>query len=208
MPELIGCLIGLLIVSIIGVPFVYLSNRSRCTLDEVLQETQYPASEVHGLIQRHFVSYRRKYVITGPRTLNLDEVRTAYAQYQELLQLQEENAATLRHMAESAAAEQAEKNRNAQEQARLAQEELERLRHAHAEILKRLRQQLHLIPEHVQAAFAVLGLSVDAPFDQVRQRYRELAKQSHPDTGGDAQHFIQVDNAYKHIVSWINASQE
>lgn len=208
MPELIGCFIGLLILSIMGIPFVYLSNRSRCTLEQALQQTHYSESEVHLFIQRRFLSYRRKYMITGPLTLNLDEVKTAHAEYQELLRLHEENAATLRHMAESSAAEQAEKNRNAQEQAKATQEELERLRHAHAEILKQLRLHLHLIPDHVQAAFAVLGLSFDAPFDQVRQHYRKPVKRSHPDIGSDAQQFIQIDTAYRQIVSWTNSSHE
>jgi hypothetical protein len=47
--------------------------------------------------------------------------------------------------------------------------------------------------------FAVLGVSARATPDQVRERYRELARQHHPDRGGDAAEMRRVNEAYEQI---------
>lgn len=52
----------------------------------------------------------------------------------------------------------------------------------------------------------MFGLPADSPFDQARQRYRELVKRHHPDPGGSQQQFIQIDAAYKQIIAWIQSS--
>jgi hypothetical protein len=44
--------------------------------------------------------------------------------------------------------------------------------------------------------FAVLGLAPDANIDQVKGRYRDLAKLHHPDRGGDAAEFHRINDAY------------
>jgi DnaJ domain len=44
--------------------------------------------------------------------------------------------------------------------------------------------------------FAVLGLGPDATIDQVKGRYRDLAKRHHPDRGGDAAEFRRIVAAY------------
>jgi DnaJ-domain-containing protein 1 len=44
--------------------------------------------------------------------------------------------------------------------------------------------------------FAVLGLGPDAMLDEVKGRYRDLAKRHHPDRGGDAAEFNRIVAAY------------
>jgi len=47
------------------------------------------------------------------------------------------------------------------------------------------------------AALECLGLEAAAREQEITQRYRQLAKQHHPDTGGDAKLFIKVRAAYE-----------
>lgn len=47
------------------------------------------------------------------------------------------------------------------------------------------------------AALACLELKANASQEEITQRYRQLAKQHHPDTGGDAKLFIEVRAAYE-----------
>lgn len=44
-------------------------------------------------------------------------------------------------------------------------------------------------------ALAVLGLDDSAPADLIKRRYRQLAMRWHPDRGGDAQHFRELQEA-------------
>ena len=46
-------------------------------------------------------------------------------------------------------------------------------------------------------AFARLGLAEAASPEEVKNRWRELAAQHHPDKGGDAVKFNEVHQAYK-----------
>lgn len=46
------------------------------------------------------------------------------------------------------------------------------------------------------AAFAVLGLPVEASLADVRAAYREKVKQAHPDHGGDRDEFRRIREAY------------
>jgi DnaJ-domain-containing protein 1 len=43
----------------------------------------------------------------------------------------------------------------------------------------------------------VLGVPATATMDQVKARYRQLAKQHHPDFGGEKENFMRVQEAYE-----------
>lgn len=47
-----------------------------------------------------------------------------------------------------------------------------------------------------QQALTVLGLPPDATRQQIKRRYRELAKQHHPDRGGDEREMQRIIAAY------------
>ena len=48
-----------------------------------------------------------------------------------------------------------------------------------------------------QQALAVLGLPPDATHQQIKRRYRELAKKYHPDLGGDQKEMRRIIAAYQ-----------
>lgn len=48
-----------------------------------------------------------------------------------------------------------------------------------------------------QHALAVLGLSANATPDQIKRRFRTLAKRYHPDCGGDPQQMQRLIAAYE-----------
>ena len=48
-----------------------------------------------------------------------------------------------------------------------------------------------------QQALAVLGLPPDATHQQIKRRYRELAKKYHPDKGGDQREMQRIIAAYQ-----------
>lgn len=52
----------------------------------------------------------------------------------------------------------------------------------------------------LRVAMAFLGLPMTATLEEVKKKYRELAKQYHPDTGGDKEKFIKLNTAYEHIL--------
>ena len=43
---------------------------------------------------------------------------------------------------------------------------------------------------------ALLGLPPHAELEEIKKRYRELARQYHPDLGGDSEQFIQLVDLY------------
>jgi len=53
----------------------------------------------------------------------------------------------------------------------------------------------------MQDPYRTLGVSRTASEDEIRTAYRKLAKQYHPDTGGDQEKFKEVTNAYEQIKS-------
>lgn len=54
------------------------------------------------------------------------------------------------------------------------------------------------LPSSERPWHEVLGLSADCTPEQVASRYRELAKQHHPDAGGSHEEFIRIQQAYTH----------
>ncbi|MBV8695528.1 MAG: J domain-containing protein [Ktedonobacteraceae bacterium] len=48
-----------------------------------------------------------------------------------------------------------------------------------------------------QQALVVLGLSSNATEQQIKRRYRVLAKRHHPDLGGDKQQMQRIAAAYR-----------
>jgi hypothetical protein len=97
-----------------------------------------------------------------------------------------------------------------QEQPAAQEEEWERMRRVHAEILERLqrRHRAALIPDEVVEALHVLDLSSEVSFDEIRHRYRQLVKRHHPDAGGDPETFKLIDAAYKCVITWIESQKQ
>jgi len=50
-----------------------------------------------------------------------------------------------------------------------------------------------------QQALAVLGLPVNATPEQIKHRYRQLAKRYHPDRGGDQREMQRIISAYEFL---------
>jgi len=57
------------------------------------------------------------------------------------------------------------------------------------------------ITDGKKPCWEVLGLSKDATKDEIRVKYKELAKVHHPDVGGDKNIFSRINNAYEEFVS-------
>ena len=55
------------------------------------------------------------------------------------------------------------------------------------------------------SAYEVLGVAPDAPGDDLRKAYRLRLRQTHPDTGGDTETAIYLNNAKVELVKWIEA---
>jgi len=51
-----------------------------------------------------------------------------------------------------------------------------------------------------QQALAVLGLPSNATMPQIKKRYRKLAKQYHPDLGGDPRQMQRLVAAYEFLI--------
>ncbi len=56
-----------------------------------------------------------------------------------------------------------------------------------------------VIPEHYDDDLAVLELTPPVDRSTLRQQYRRLASQHHPDKGGDAEAFRKVSSAYQRL---------
>ncbi len=184
---------------------VYITNRSRLTLEEAIQRTGGSENELRELIQEKLLPYRRKYVVFGPLTIDTGELAEARAAHPEIKRIRAEIDATLRQTAEDIIAQTRESNRFYQEQARIQQEEMERMERVYAEILRSFKTQQRIIPPDVARALQRLDLPEDASLSDIRQRYRLLAKRSHPDAGGDHEQFIQINEAYKRVITWITS---
>jgi DnaJ-domain-containing protein 1 len=51
-----------------------------------------------------------------------------------------------------------------------------------------------------QQALAVLGLPANATPEQIKRRYRTLAKRHHPDRGGDPHQMQKIIAAYEYLM--------
>ncbi|MBO0782056.1 MAG: J domain-containing protein [Ktedonobacteraceae bacterium] len=118
----------------------------------------------------------------------------------------ERDGITIRETVEEGAARGREANDSFQEPS-MQEEELERGRRAHEEILEHLRSRPRAtpIPQEVVKALRVLDLSSDVSVDVIRQRYRQLVKHDHPDTGGDPEVFKRINAAYRCVIAWITS---
>jgi curved DNA-binding protein CbpA len=47
-----------------------------------------------------------------------------------------------------------------------------------------------------ERALRVLGLEPDADLAAAREAFRRLAREHHPDVGGNSQHFVRIVNSY------------
>lgn len=54
---------------------------------------------------------------------------------------------------------------------------------------------------HDPQLLSLLGLSPYASSQDIKRRYRELAKKYHPDHGGDAEKFIELLGIYERLLS-------
>jgi hypothetical protein len=55
------------------------------------------------------------------------------------------------------------------------------------------------IPVYDPATLAQLGLPPNADYSAIKRKFRELALKYHPDTGGDAEKFIELMDSYKKL---------
>lgn len=87
-----------------------------------------------------------------------------------------------------------------------------------AGVVQRLKQEVDRVAEPIKAerfrrvaemlaggqaraaARQVLGVSADATADEIKAAYRQLAKQHHPDAGGDAEQFARISTAYEALI--------
>jgi len=56
------------------------------------------------------------------------------------------------------------------------------------------------MPTHTDP-WSILGVQRDASADEIKAAYRRLAKDHHPDRGGDPNRFIEIQNAYQQLTS-------
>ena len=59
------------------------------------------------------------------------------------------------------------------------------------------------IPRHLQASYRLLQLQAEVSLAEARGQYRELAKLYHPDTGGHHADFLALQQAYEHVVEYL-----
>ena len=58
-----------------------------------------------------------------------------------------------------------------------------------------------------RSAWSVLGLAAGASLDEVKRAYRKLALETHPDRGGDAEAFTEVQRAYERLAARTAAAK-
>jgi hypothetical protein len=52
----------------------------------------------------------------------------------------------------------------------------------------------------------ILGVKLPCDRKAIKAAYRKLAKQSHPDAGGDADAFVRIDDAYRAALEWAGGA--
>lgn len=60
---------------------------------------------------------------------------------------------------------------------------------------------------HVPPCLSVLGLTPPVDREAIKRKYRQLAKASHPDTGGDAARFMAIEGAYREALSLVGGGR-
>jgi hypothetical protein len=88
-----------------------------------------------------------------------------------------------------------------------SEEEIELIRQMQKGMLERNKPENILIPVEVAEALHILELPASASIDVIHQRYRQLAKQYHPDAGGDSETFRRINAAYTRVIAWITSNK-
>jgi hypothetical protein len=105
-------------------------------------------------------------------------------------------------------AEQAQRAQEAAERRRWIDEAPERARQA-GERFRQATEQFHRDAERLLGrlrgedrakCFVRLGVSRDATVDQIKSAFRQLARQMHPDAGGNAGDFARLREAYEQAI--------
>ncbi len=60
-----------------------------------------------------------------------------------------------------------------------------------------------LIPMHLQQEYRLLGIGAAATTQEVKDAYRVLAKQHHPDAGGTHDGFIRLQKSYERVFQYV-----
>ena len=68
---------------------------------------------------------------------------------------------------------------------------------------RQVRRMQQAIPRHLQAQYHLLHLQAEVSLDEVRTRYRELAKRYHPDAGGSHADFLALQQAYEQVMAYL-----
>jgi DnaJ-class molecular chaperone len=64
-----------------------------------------------------------------------------------------------------------------------------------------------LLPPKVRAAYATLGLRPGAAAEEVTARRRALAREHHPDVGGDARAMVAINAATDTLLAWLRREE-
>jgi DnaJ-class molecular chaperone len=59
-------------------------------------------------------------------------------------------------------------------------------------------------PDEIQSALETLGLPPWISRDEIKARYRQLARSHHPDRSGDAERMEQINAAYAVLMEYID----
>lgn len=92
-----------------------------------------------------------------------------------------------------------------EEASKIPQEQLEEMNRALDEyILRQMCFKSEIVDEiarlHEDCAYAILGVSSDATDSEIKKAYRLIARECHPDKGGDKEDFQELNNAYEKIM--------
>eukprot|EP00929_Paragymnodinium_shiwhaense_P022392 TRINITY_DN1431_c0_g1_i1.p1 TRINITY_DN1431_c0_g1~~TRINITY_DN1431_c0_g1_i1.p1 ORF type:complete len:1306 (-),score=363.88 TRINITY_DN1431_c0_g1_i1:204-4121(-) len=94
----------------------------------------------------------------------------------------------------------------------LAPEKLEEMNKALDEyILRQMYFKSEIVDEiarlHENSAYSILGVDSDATDAEIKQAFRLVAMQAHPDKGGSKEHFQELREAYERILEYRSANK-
>ncbi len=82
-------------------------------------------------------------------------------------------------------------------------------------ILKNLREYNYVYYTHketfeykIMNSYEILGVDKSASDDDIKKAYKKLARQHHPDKGGDPEKFKEISSAYSNIMNGVNPVDE